>query len=142
MALKIPNASEALLLSFMLGKASPGTNWTLRLYVNDRSPAAGDALNASDYTEMTTQNYAAKTLTPASWTITTPGPHALAAYAAQTFTFNGSGGDTVVYGYYITDSTSNQLVLAERFASPPTVPNTLGGTLEVTPQIQFKTTGE
>jgi len=142
MALVIPAASEVLLLSFMVGKAAPATTWTLRLFVNDHTPSEADQLDASDYTEMTTQNYAPITLTNSAWTVSPEDPEALAVQPEKTFTFDGSGGDTPVYGYYITDDTADELVLAERFPITPTVPDTLGGTIDITPQIDLRNLGE
>ena len=140
MTLKIPDASEALLLQFMVGDVAPHANWTLRLYTNDYTPVPASVVGS--FTEMTTQNYAAKTLTNTSWVVTAIDPEAQAAYAEQSFVFDGSGGNTTVYGYYLTDNTAGALLWAERFASPQVVPGTLGGTISVTPTITLRTLGE
>lgn len=143
MTLKVPNASEIKLAGIMLGKVAAVATCKLRLFVNNYTPTSTDALNASDYTEMSTQGYAAITLTNTNWTISTVIPHAVAVQAAQTFTFDGTGGDTNVYGYYITEDTSNELLWAERFPSAPIlVPDTFGGEIIVTPRITLKTEGE
>jgi hypothetical protein len=137
MALIIPDASEVLMLRFALGDATPDTTCTLRLFVNDYTPVPGSVVG--NFTEMTTQNYAPIVLTNTNWTVTAEDPEAQAVQAEQTFTFDGSGGDTIVYGYYVTDDTAGALLWAERFPAPPTVPDTLGGTIKITPKITFAT---
>ena len=137
MALIIPDASEVLMLRFALGDVTPNTTCTLRLFVNDYTPVP--ATTEANFTEMTTQNYTPIVLTNTNWTVTAEDPEAQGVQAEQTFTFDGSGGDTIVYGYYITDDTAGALLWAERFPSPPTVPNILGGVIKITPKFTFAT---
>lgn len=141
MALIVPNASEILLLRFALGDAAPHVNSTLRLFVNNYTPVPASV--AANFTEMSTQGYAAITLTNTNWTVTNIDPEAEAVQAQQTFTFNGTGGDTNVYGYYLTDNTAGELLWAERFPTAPIlVPASFGGQIRVTPRITFATLNE
>lgn len=118
MALTLPTASEITFLKFALGHTIPG-NQILKLYVNDVTP--GDADVAATYTEMSTQGYVAIPLTKTSWTVTTVANVASGAYAQQTFPFDGTGGATTVYGYYVIDTTSSLLLWAERFGTPKVI---------------------
>jgi hypothetical protein len=141
MALIIPNVGEQLLLQFMVGDAAPAATWSLRLFVNDFTPSPTSVIGS--FTEMSTQNYSLKSLTNTNWVISGPLPEALATYAEQTFTFDGSGGATNVYGYYLTDDTGGALLWAERFPSAPiVVPATFGGEIKLTPTFQFATLNE
>lgn len=141
MALIVPNASEVLMLKFALGVLAPNVNSSLRLFVNNITLTSG--VTAASLTEMSTQNYSPITLINANWVVATVIVEAEGSYAEQTWTFDGTGGDTDVYGYYITDDTSGDLLWAERFPSAPiTVPNILGGVIKVTPKITFSTLNE
>ena len=136
MTLKVPDVGEIKLLSFALGVATPG-NQTLKLFVSNTTPA--DADTAGTYTEMSTQGYASKTLTKTSWTVSTISNVASATYAQQTWTFDGTGGVTNVYGYYIIDSTTSVLLYAERFAAGPYAVTNNGDIIRVTPVVTLST---
>lgn len=113
MPLLIPSSSENKLLEFMLGKSTPGDQ-TLKLYVNDITPADADV--AATYTEMSTHGYAAKTLTKATWSVAQNSGVGEGTYPAQTWTFTAAAAVTV-YGYFVLDSTTGLLLWAERFTS-------------------------
>jgi hypothetical protein len=110
------------------------TDPILKLYVNNVTP--GDSDTASSYTEMTTQNYSAKTLSGASWTFTAGEP-SHADFAQQTWTFDGTGGSTSVYGYYVVKTSSGLLLFAERFSDGPYTITTNGDVIKVTPYFSF-----
>lgn len=120
MAGLVPNAGEEIALDRFLKTSDE----TLKLYVNDYTPVEGSV--AGDFTEMSTQGYAAKTLTAASWSS--------GAYAQQTWTFDGTGGSTIVYGYFVIDAGTGVIMFAERFGTPPTIVNN-GDQIKVTPTI-------
>lgn len=120
MAGLVPNAGEAIALDRFLKTSDE----TLKLYVNDYTPVEGSV--AGDFTEMSTQGYAAKTLTAASWSS--------GAYAQQTWTFDGTGGSTIVYGYFVIDAGTGVIMFAERFGTPPTIVNN-GDQIKVTPTV-------
>lgn len=126
----VANAGEELALKNFLNHTAP-QNQVLKLFVNNVTPAEGDT--AASYTEMSTQGYASKALTGTSWTVT-PGAPSSASYAQQTWTFDGTGGATTVYGYFVVQAVSGILMFAERFASPPTIVNN-GDQIKLTPTI-------
>ncbi len=126
----VGNAGEVLALKNFLNHTAP-QDQVLKLFANDVTPAEGDT--AASYTEMSTQGYASKSLTGTSWTVT-PGAPSSASYAQQTWTFDGTGGATVVYGYFVVQAVSGVLMFAERFASPPTIANN-GDQIKLTPTI-------
>jgi len=132
MALLVPDAGEVKLLEMALKDATPPAQ-TLRLFVNDKTPAESDTL--ASYTEMSTNGYAAKSLARANWTATTSGGVTTISYPTQTFTFT-AGPATTVYGYYITinDGGTEKLLWAERFPYPPTISNA-GDEIRITPKI-------
>ncbi len=91
------------------------TNLKLHLYTNNLTPAAADVL--ASYTECADASYAAVALTAASWVLSSiSGPKAQAAYPTVTFTFTSSA---VLYGYYITDSATTKVIIAEKFSGAP-----------------------
>lgn len=108
-------------------------NLKLHLFTNNHAPAAADTI--ASYTECTDPSYAAVALTAANWTIVQiTGPISQASYPQQTFTFTNA---TNVYGYYVTDSGSNKVIWAEKFAAAPlacsaTVP------LDLTPKVTMQ----
>jgi hypothetical protein len=129
MAIIVPNVGEEKLARRMVGLDTNG-NLTLKLYVNDVTP--GDSDTAGTYTEMSTQGYAAKTLTAGSWTVLATSA-ALALYAEQTWTFDGTGGSTTVYGYFVVEA-GGVLLWAERFGAPITIVDN-GDDIAVTPLL-------
>jgi len=129
----VPTEGENKLLQRALGDITPTThNLTLKLFVNDYTPVDGS--NNAAFTEMSTQGYAAKTLTATSWTVAQNGSNeAEATYPQQSWTFDGTGGATIIYGYYIVDE-DNTVLFAERFASSYTAENN-GDILRITPTV-------
>jgi hypothetical protein len=129
----VPTEGENKLLQRALGDISPTThNLTLKLFVNDYTPVDGS--NNAAFTEMSTQGYSAKTLTAASWSVAQNGSNeAEATYAQQSWTFDGTGGATTVYGYYTVDE-DNTVLFAERFASSYVAENN-GDILRITPTV-------
>lgn len=128
MAGLIPNASKKTMLEMVL-KAG---DCTLRLYTNNKTPAAGDV--AADYTEASGSGYSAKTLTAASWGVTSANP-SVATYAIQTFTFSGALGN--VYGYYVTRNSDGKLLFAERPTDAPFPVTSSADTIAVTPTVNL-----
>ena len=131
MAIFLPQGAEEDALKLLTNNISPH-DLTLKLFVNNVTP--GETDTASTYTEMTTQGYAAKTLTGASWTFTAANP-SHADYAQQTWTFNGTGGTTQVYGYFLVDSSTGNLRWVERFSDGPYPISNNGDAISVTPVI-------
>lgn len=130
MSLLIPTVGENKLAEFMLGKATP-SNQTLKLYVNDISPADGDT--AGTYTEMSTHGYASKALSMSNWTVAQNGGVAEAVNSQQTWTFTAASA-VLVYGYFVIDSSSGVLLWAERFTTSKSI-EYAGDQIIITPKI-------
>jgi hypothetical protein len=130
MAIVVPNNGEVVALSYLVGKTASTEGLTLRLYTSNTTPAESDT--AGTYTEASGNGYAAIALTGSSWTVTGGAPTP-ASYAQQTFTFTGALGN--VYGYYLTRTTTADLVYAERFSDGPYNVVNNGDQIKVTPQI-------
>jgi len=131
-ALEVPSVAEAEMLKNILNITAPQTA-VLRLYVNNKTPAETDALDASDYTEMSTLGYASVSLTPGSWVVSGTVP-TVAAYPQVTFSFT-AGTLVNVYGYYVTRTTSGNIMWAERFSGAPFPIQNTGDAIQITPQI-------
>lgn len=128
MAGVLVNQAEVIALKALLNHTAQANNLVLRLFTNNKTPAEADT--EADYTEANGYDYAAKTLTGASWTVN-PGAPSSATYAEQVWTFTGALGN--VYGYYYT--ANGVLVAAERFPDGPYNIQNSGDTIKVTPTI-------
>jgi hypothetical protein len=132
MALLVPNVGEVIVLNNFLNKTAP-ENQTLKLFVSNTTPAEGDT--HTTYTEAAGGGYAAKSLTGASWTVTSGDP-TFAAAAQQTFAFTGAlTTNLVIYGYYVVQTTAGTLMWAER-AAATFQPANNGDEYRVTPRIE------
>lgn len=130
MTILVPNTGEVIALSYLVNKSVP-ENLVYRLFATNITPAETDT--AGTYTEAAGGGYSAITLTGSSWTVTGGAP-STASYAQQTYTFTGVlTTNTTIYGYYVTRSTTGDLVLAETFTS--FTPATNGDNIKLTPQI-------
>jgi hypothetical protein len=130
MALVVPNVGEVKLLSYMLNIIAP-PNTVLHLYSNNLTPSATSVY--ADCTEVSASGYAAVTLTSATWTVATSAGVATASYPEITFTFSTSA---TVYGYYVTDTSTNLLWL-ERFTAAPFQLPSSGGQILITSTISL-----
>ena len=108
MTLLVPNAAEAIIMENFLNKTAP-QDLVLKLYSSDTTPAETDTV--ATYTETSGGGYTDEALTAATWTVT-PGNPTTAAYPEITFAFTGAAGN--VYGYYLVQAVSGELVWAER----------------------------
>jgi len=133
LTLLVPDAGEVQLLTMALSKATVETQ-TLKLFVNDYAPVEGSI--ASNFTEMSTCGYVAKTLDRASWSTSSAGGVTTASYPQQTWTFT-AGGPTTVYGYFIVETTSGIILWAELFESPQVIQNT-GDQILLTPKFTLE----
>lgn len=89
-----------------------GNDLTLKLFVNDITPADTDT--AATYIEANGGGYAAKTLAATNWTVSTVAGIVQAEYAQQQFVFTGPlTTNLTIYGAYIVDA-DGVLVSAER----------------------------
>ena len=103
---------------------------TLRLFVNNITPDRDTVL--ADFTECTVGGYAAKTLTGGSWDVSDNGTEVVATYAAQEFTFTGSG--ETAYGWYLEDAAGTVVRRCALFDAPITI--TADVTITVNPSFE------
>lgn len=113
MTLLVPNSSEEKIFRMFLNMSTP-EDLVLRLFSNDKTPVETDTI--SDYTEVTGGGYASQPLVSLSWVIVQGDP-TQASQPEIIFTFTGSVGN--VYGYYVNQTTSTDLIWAERFTNGP-----------------------
>lgn len=130
MPLVLANVGENQIMTWALKGTSVTENLTLKLYSNNYTPVAGST--AASFTECAVSGYSAKTLSRASWgdPSTNGSSKAEMSYAAQTFSFTGSG---TIYGYYIVSASGNVLMWAELFSPARSVNS--GDSLTITPKI-------
>lgn len=130
--MKVPAQQEREVVTLVITPAL-----TLRLYSNDKAPAAGDV--TADYTETVGGGYVNKALTFANWTQSTVAisPQS-ATYAPQTWLFTGvTGAPGTVYGYYVTRNSDGKLMWAERFPAGSLPFNPINGSkVVVLPKYQ------
>lgn len=120
MAMVLMDTGATQIANSYFKKVNPaaGNNLTLKLFVNDITPADDDVIG--DYTEAAGGGYAAKTLTASEFTVSTVAGIVQAVYAQQQFVFTGAlTTNPAIYGAYIVDA-DGVLILAERAASPYT----------------------
>jgi hypothetical protein len=136
MTLRIPNVGEGNMLEMIVNKTAP-ENLILKLFTSNTTPADTDT--ASTYTEASFTGYTAKTLTGASWTVTTGAPSE-ASFAQQSFTSSASQTAQTVYGYYVIQTTSTELMWSERFTDGPYTVTNNGDEIRVTPKLTLQDT--
>lgn len=125
-------ADEILKTYFNNARPAGGNNLTLRLFVNDVTPAQ----TGISYTEAAGGGYAAKTLTNGSWTVATVNDPSDAVYAQQTWTFTGAlTGNATIYGYYVTDADDTVIYAQRAEVAEMFIPATDGDTYKVTPKV-------
>lgn len=113
-----PNEGKLRFLAwcFGIGGAAPG-DVVVELYKNNYTPV--DASTAADFTPATFGGSGPITITPADW-----GAAAIAANVAQTDADTPpqwtctSGGPETVYGWFMIDDASGDVLLAQRFDDP------------------------
>lgn len=133
--LLVPNVGEVQLLKFALG-VDASENQSLRLFVNDITPAEGDT--AATYTEAAGAGYAAKALIKTAWSVGSSGGVTTGTYAEQTFDFTGPlTTNPNIYGYYVLSASGGILLWAERAGTVFTPANN-GDAYKVTPAITLE----
>ena len=125
MAIFIASEGEQYLLNCAVGLTTPA-NLKMRLYVSAHTQSASDVASTYSGIQMATQGYVEKGLNMASWAVAA----GEATGADLVWTFDGTGGSTTVYGYYVVEPVGGVLVWAEAFAAPITV-TTTGDTLTI-----------
>lgn len=133
MSLLMPDVGEVLFLEYALNKTEP-TEVKLHLYTNDYAPVEGSVVGS--FTESTGTGYAEKTLAGASWTVATNTGTTTGSYAQQSFDYTGA--EANVYGYYVTNNSNAQVLWAEKFTDGPYSIPSGGGSIKVTPKIELE----
>lgn len=111
----------------------------LGLYTNSVTPAHGD-VNGT-YTECVLSGYARINIASLVWTPTTISGEGSNLSAAADFTFSAYGGGTTIYGFFLIDEDSGDIVAAGLLDTAYLVPSG-GGTLQFTLEIAvFPNTG-
>ena len=136
MTLRVPNVGEVNMLEHIVNKTSP-ENLILNLFKSNTTPADTDT--AATYTEADFTGYTAKTMTGTSWTVTSGDPTE-AAYAQQTFASTAGSQNQSVYGYYVVQVSSTELMWAERFTDGPYTIVNNGDEIRITPKITLADT--
>jgi hypothetical protein len=136
MALKVLQISMGWMLNTLKN------NWetlTLRLYVNDRTPA--DADTSADYAEANFSGYAP--VPTSAWADAVANPDAVhwqVQSTPVTFTHNGGAQTNNVYGYFLTRPSglggAFEVVWAERLSNPPVAMGVLGDFITIVPTLQ------
>jgi hypothetical protein len=135
MAVVVPSEGELELLDKMIRDAlSVNEDYILKLYQNNYTPA--DTATVSSFTEANFTNYAAKTLTRASWNAATlVGGKAQTSYGSSPQNWTcGTTGNTI-YGYWMQGASSNKVLWVERFAVARTLAE--GDVLNITPSFSL-----
>jgi hypothetical protein len=130
MSLVCPDqVGEILFLQYIVGLVDAG-NPVLHLYANDITPS--DSTVIGDLTEVSTlAGYVPVTLVSSNWTTTQVSGVTTAVYSEKAFSMTTA---VTAYGYYIT-TTSNQLLVLERFSGAPFQMPSGGGAITITPKI-------
>jgi hypothetical protein len=131
MAVVFTQAGEVIALQNIVNYAAPQT-LVLRLYSNNQTPTSLDS--ASNYTELSGYGYSSVTLVPNSFSFNTGTP-CTATYPQISFTFTGAAG--YIYGYFVTQASSGNLVFANRFSNAPIQIANNGDQIRVTLTIQI-----
>lgn len=132
MSMKIPDGGLQKLVDKLF--TAYGNTCVLKLFQNNITPAAGDAVGT--YTEATFAGYASSNCT--GWTASTMASSTATTTADQkTFTRSSTGTVQNIYGYYVLDAGGN-LLFAERDAAAPIPITNLGDSYLVTPKWTLK----
>ena len=127
MAVVITNLGRQKTLEYVLGKRTTTESLILKLYSNDVIPSDDDVIGS--YTEVTGGGYTSKLLDSNSWII----EDGSAFYPEEVWTFDDAIG--TVYGYYLVNGVSNEVIFAERFPGAPYTVVSNGDIIRVTLNI-------
>jgi len=135
MALVVPNASEVIMLNYILNIDAP-ENLSIRLYANNVIPDENSTV--ATFTEVANglgYTTGGQSLTPGSWSVISGNP-SQAEHTEVTWTFTGAAGN--VYGYYVTRDTGGELMWAESFTNGPFNITTNGDEIKITPRLTLE----
>lgn len=133
MALVVCRQGELQLLDKMLKDAlSTDENYILMLFQNNYTPDQDDA--SGSFTEATFTDYAARTLTRATWnTAQVNGTKAESSYGTTPESWTCGATGNTIYGYWMEGATSGDVLWAERFATSRVLAD--GDVLNITPKF-------
>jgi hypothetical protein len=132
MSVLFTQRGEKIALQNLVNQSAPQT-LILRLYSNNKTPTETDV--ATDYTEVVGYGYTSTTLTPNNFTFVEAIP-TTATYPTITYTFTGAVG--YIYGYFVTQASSGNLIFANRFTNAPIQIANDGDQIRVTLTIQLQ----
>ena len=114
--------------------ASAGKNLTIKLFVNDYTPAENDT--AADYTEASGAGYASKELQCGQWDVALDGDGIpTASYDKQTWSITGAlDGGATIYGYWV-ENADGIFLWAQKLTA--ITPDSSGCQYEVPPIFQL-----
>lgn len=140
MKLVLANTGAKIILDrFLNNVAASNRNFFLRLYTNDKSTVQDTAqdFTSASFTEAGGGGYAAKELTQ-QWIVSTIADGSVVAtYPIYEFSFTGTlTNDALIYGYYITDSSTTPILLLSQQLDTPFKP-VQGSICSVTPTIRL-----
>lgn len=125
--------SDAGLLKKLANEQSYFDTLRLHLFSNNHTPAAGDTVSA--YTECAFSGYSYVTMTTWGTPATVTSGLARMEEVQHDFTWDGTGSPGDIYGYYVTDPSSGDLLWAERYGSAPFSPTLSQPTFSVLPRM-------
>lgn len=132
MPIVIPTEGRALLARFCFGNPPvAGADLIIGLFVNNYIPVLGTTF--ANLTEATFAGYATVTRDRGDTTFAANGLARQATIGGVPIQYVSQGGNETVYGWFLRDDGSAQLIAVERFANP--VAMLAGTTLVLTPTI-------
>ncbi len=129
----VPTIGEQELLKRLLNATAPD-DMAIRLFTNDHTPSKGDTIDS--YTEVPTTDtaYGPISLIGDDWTVESNGGVTEAVHPQVVFSLEDAH---TIYGYYVTDSTGELLLLAEAFEDGPYDIPSSGEEIKVNPKVEF-----
>lgn len=138
MALLVSNTAEGRMIRMIVNATTAqNENLSMRLFKSNTTPTS--TMTLADYTEATFTGYSAVTATSGSWTINEGAPTSATQASATTFTCTAATSEAI-YGYYLSQITSSQLMWSERFSDGPYTLTNNGDKIILTPQLTLSTT--
>jgi hypothetical protein len=132
MALVVPDVGELYILAAWIA-GYPPSSLKVHLYQNNYTPVDSSVLGS--FTEATFSGYASAVFAFAAPSEVANKAKAV-AISPTVFTHNGGGTANTIYGYFVKDLATGDLVWAERFGSSQIMTNN-GDQISLPPQITF-----
>jgi hypothetical protein len=133
------NQGEQIMAEAFINKTAP-QDLILKLYKNNYIPI--DASIESDFTEADFTGYAHIDVPGATAWTATPGAPTTLIHTVCVFTSSADSQNQPIYGWFLVQLTSGKAVAALKFSDGPYTIVNNGDIINVTPEIDFKKTGE